>query len=251
MPVQIGPRTAEVDLRYEDVTQISLAYQTDASRAARLLPPGFEPEMPAVITVSHAEYHGVGLLAGGGYNLVAVGLGARWAGGGEQVRGNFVLVAWENNFTAVVAGREILGWPKLLADIPDPWLRGGRRGFRVSVEGTFLLEAEAGNWHRCTEAETAHIESERNDCAWLTWKYIPSDDGLGADVSHPTAMHIRSEITDAWHGAGSVRFHEADRHCAPTSYAVVATLAALPAESEPVATMTRGSQELGLGHRLN
>jgi acetoacetate decarboxylase len=251
MPVQFGPRTADADLRYEDVTRISVAYQTDAFRAVRLLPPGFELDIPAVVTVTHAEFHGVGILAGGGYNLVTVGLGARWAGSGEQLQGNFVLVAWENNFAAVVTGREVLGWPNLLADIPEPWLSQGRRGFHVSEEGTLLLEAEAGGWQPCTEAETGRIESEGNDRAWLAWKYIPSDDGLGADVSHPTAMHIRSKITDAWHGAGSVRFHLTDRRHAPVSYRLLSVLAALPVESEPIATMTRGSQVLALGHRLN
>jgi hypothetical protein len=63
-------------------------------------------------------------------------------------------------------------------------------------------------------------------------------------------MHIHSKITDAWHGTGSVRFHETDRGHAPVSYPIVAALAALPVESEPVAAMTHGSQELGLGHRL-
>ena len=250
MPVHFGPRTADTDLRYEDATTISVAYQTDASRAARLLPPGFELDVPAVVSVSHAEYHGVGLLAGGDYNAVAVGLGARWVGGGEQVRGTFVLVVWENNFLAVVAGREVLGWPKGLADVPDPWQSEGRRGFHVSEGGTLLLEAEAGDWQRHTEAETVRIENEGNDRAWLSWKYIPTDDGLNAEISHPTAMHKRLKITDAWHGTGSVRFHQTDRRHAPGSYPGVNALAALPVESEPVATMTRGSQELGLGHRL-
>lgn len=250
MPVHFGPYTADADLRYEDATRISVAYQTDASRAARLLPPGFELDVPAVVSVGHAEFHGVGMLAGGDYNLVAVGLGARWAGGSEQVRGTFLLAVWENNSLPVVAGREILGWPKALADIPDPWQSEGRRGFRVSQGGTLLLEAEAGAWQRHTEAETVRIENEGNDRAWLSWKYIPADDGLSAEVSHPTAMHIRSKITDAWHGTGSVRFHQTDRRHAPGSYPVVNALAALPVENEPVATMTRGSQELGLGHRL-
>ncbi len=206
--------------------------------------------MPAVVTVGHAEFHGVGLLAGGGYNAVTVGLGARWAGDGEQVRGTYVLISWQNNFLAVVTGREVLGWPKVLAGVPDPWLSEGRRGFHVSEQDTLLLEAEAGDWQPYTQAETVRIENEGNDRAWLTWKYIPSDDGLSADVSHPTAVNIRSKITDAWHGTGSIRFHPADRRHAPAYYPFIAALAALPVESEPVATMTRGSQELGLGHRL-
>lgn len=247
MPAHFGPARQGWDgdrAHYEDNTALTVLYATDPAEAARLLPPGFSVGNPAVVSVSFVMCRGVDFMAGGGYNLVAVNLAARFRGKRDRAEGNFSLVLWENDFFPIVLGREVLGAPKLFGAIPDAWLRNGRRGFSVSEYGTLLLEGELWDLRRLGEEERRTLASQVEEQLWMGWKYIPSCDLRGADVSFATALPARGEIREAWVGQGRVVFHETSWERAPLSFRVVNALARLPVVESLGGVLTRGWQDL-------
>jgi acetoacetate decarboxylase len=234
---------------YADNTATTILYVTDARRAAALLPPGFTVADPPVVSVTHVMCRGVAFMAGGGYNLVAVNVAARFEGRRDRAAGNFALVLWENDFMPVLLGREVLGAPKLLAEIPDLWMRDGRRGFAVSERGSLLLEGEVWDLRELAPAERAALAVQTQGQIWMGWKYIPSCNMRGADVSFATALPARSEMTQAWMGQGTVTFHALTWERAPLSAEIVGALAQLPVEQGLGAVVTRGSQDLLIGEQ--
>jgi acetoacetate decarboxylase len=250
MPASFGAWTSEGGLNYAEVRHIAIQYVTDPVKAARLVPEAFTVSDPAVVTVLHSECHGVGFLGGNGYNLVAVSIGATFTGGDKPVQGQYLLVVWENQFLPVMTGREVLGWPKLLADVPDPWLLEGRRGFHVSENGSMLLEAEVWEMNPVGDADRAGLEAQQNGMGLFVWKYIPSSMGLNSDVSYPAVQYNKTAVTRAWAGQGKVEFRPTTQHRAPMSAPIVNALAELPVVSPAGAAMMDCSSELGLSEPL-
>ena len=247
MPAHFGSPTRGWDgqaAHYADNTATTILYLTDAGKAAALLPPGFVVADPPVVSVTHVMCRGVAFMAGGGYNLVAVNVAARFEGRRDRAEGNFALVLWENEFMPILLGREVLGAPKLLAEIPDLWVREDHRGFAVSESGSLLLEGEAWDLRELTADERAGLAAQAQGKVWMGWKYIPSCDLRGADVSFATALPARSEMTQAWMGQGTVTFHSPTWERAPLSAQVVGALAQLPVVQSLGAVVTRGSQDL-------
>jgi hypothetical protein len=247
MPAHFGPADMGWDgkvAHYEDNTAVTIAYVTEPEAASALLPPGFSVADPAVVSVSFAECRGVDFMAGGGYNLVAVNLSATFRGKRDAAVGSFALVLWENEFIPILVGREVLGAPKLMAEIPDAWTRDDGRGFSVSEKGTRLLEGEISG---LTPLDGDAIEAMAAQTAgqlWMGWKYFPSCDLRDASLSHATALPARTEIREAWLGKGELTFHAVPWEKAPSSSRIVSTLAELPIVEVQAAVLTRGSQDL-------
>ncbi|RJP75265.1 MAG: hypothetical protein C4532_00625 [Candidatus Abyssobacteria bacterium SURF_17] len=229
---------------YEDNTAITIMYVTDREAVAALLPPGFTPTDPCVVSVAFVMCRGVDYMAGGGYNLVNVNVSARFEGKRDKAEGNFALVLWENDFFPIMLGREVLGAPKLYAEIPDAWMRDGKRGFTASENGTLLLEGEIWDLREATPEEMQAMAEQNKGKIWMGWKYIPSCDLRGADVSNATALPAKSDIKNVWMGQGKVTFHEVAWEKAPLSSRVVNVLNKLPVVQYQGALMTRGSQDL-------
>jgi len=82
----------------------------------------------------------VNFLAGGGYNLMGINLAATFAGAEDHLSGEYVLVLWENQVNPIIRGRELLGVPKLFADIPAPDRIGDDWRVHASENGRPLLQ---------------------------------------------------------------------------------------------------------------
>jgi acetoacetate decarboxylase len=247
MPAHFGTATQGWDgekAHYADNTALTVLYATDARKASRLLPPGFAVADPAVVSVSFVMCRGVDFMAGGGYNLVAVNLAARFEGKRDRAEGSFSLVLWENDFFPIVLGREVLGAPKLFGYIPDAWQRDGKEGFSVSEYGTLLLEGTLWDLKEAAEAERAQVQAQVDSQLWMGWKYVPACDLRGADASFATALPAANGIERAWLGKGEVLFHPTAWERAPLSHRVVQALAGLPVEQGLGAVKTRGWQDL-------
>jgi hypothetical protein len=249
MPVSAGSRLGDANLHYEDVTTMTATFTTDGS-VASLLPPGFALADPPTVSVRFYEYHGVGIMAGRDYNVVAVLVSATYAADSTNVEGVFVPVVWESSFGPVMSGREVLGWPKLMAEIPDAWSRDGERGFRASENGSLLVDVRLSELEPMDSDELARVQERENTTALLTWKYLPSIDGSGPDASYGTQTPFTSDLTEGWTGTAAVTFIPTDRSHAPLSYPIINKLAQLPIESGANVIITRGSANLGLGERL-
>jgi len=247
MPAHFGSPTSGWDgkaAHYEDNTALTVLYATELDAVSALLPPGFVATDPPIVSVSFVMCRGVDFMAGGGYNLVAVNVSATFEGKRDKVAGNFALVLWENAFMPILVGREVLGAPKLMADIPDAWMRDGKRGFSVSENGTLLLEGEVSDLQKLSDEAVGAMAEQIAAGTWMGWKYVPSCDLRGADVSNATALPAKMDLKEAWMGQGEVAFHEVAWENAPMSSRVVNTLRELPITQYQGAVMTRGSQDL-------
>ena len=247
MPAHFGPVTQGWDgnvAHYEDNTALTILYVTERDAVEPLLPPGFLATDPPVVSVSFVMCRGVDFMAGGGYNLVAVNVSARFEGKRDKAEGNFALVLWENEFMPIVVGREILGAPKLMADIPDAWMRDGKKGFTVSENGTLLFEGEVSDLQELSDEPLRAMVAQMEGQIWMGWKYVPSCDLKGADVSHATALPSDGEIKEAWMGQGNIIFHETAWEKAPMSYRIVNALRELPIVQYQGGIVTRGWQNL-------
>ncbi len=250
MPAHFGPRTAEDDGRFDEVTATIVMFETDPERAAELLPPGFELTDPATVIVFHQENRGVHFMAGRGYNLVGINLAARFVGEQDDCTGSYALVMWESEFIPVVLGREFLGVPKLVADVPDIQTWNERRLFSVSEYGSKLLHGEVSGLAQLDDQGVASVKQRLDDSQWMGWRYLPAAAGPDSEVSYPTAIEVSRELDAAWLGAGHVEFHPATREQAPASHLVMSALASLPILNDPMAIITHGSIEQGHARRL-
>jgi hypothetical protein len=250
MPGHFGPRTAEDDGRYDEVTSSVIVCTTDGDRAAALLPPGFELTDPPTMIVVHAENRGVHFMAGRGYNLVLVNLACRFRGEQDTIEGSYALAMWEDEFMPVVLGREFIGAPKFVADVPVASIGEGRRRFTVSEFGTKLMDGEISELVPLGDEETAQIEQQFNERSWMGWRLLPTPDARGVEVSYPTLIDVDRTLDAAWLGEGAVSFHAVTRDQAPVSHLVATTLAQLPVIETQAAIVTHGTLYQGHARRL-
>ena len=129
-------------------------------------------------------------------------------------------------------------------EIPDAWTRGERRGFSLFERGTPLLEGEAWDLQKASDDVVAALGAQIASDTWMGWKYIPSCDLAGADVSNATALPARVDLKEVWMGQGEVAFHEVAWEKAPMSSRIVNALRELPIVQYQGAVMTRASQDL-------
>ena len=124
MPANFGPLSSQRVCHYGDVTQLTILYLTDKDALAAYLPEPYEPADEPIVTVYCQVFRDVDFLAGRGYNVVGVNLAAVFNGKKDNFIGNYAAVLWENDTIPIITGRELLGAPKLYADIPDPRKKG-------------------------------------------------------------------------------------------------------------------------------
>jgi acetoacetate decarboxylase len=247
MPAHFGPATEGWDgkvAHYEENTSITVLYVTERKAVSALLPPGFVATDPPLISVSFVMCRGVNFMAGGGYNLVAVNVSANFEGKRDRLSGNFALALWENSFAPIMVGREVLGAPKLMADIPDAWMRDGKRGYCVSENGSVLLEGEISGLEKLSDESLQALAAQAAAGTWMGWKYIPSCDLRGADVSTATALPTKATFHEAWMGRGELRFHDVTWEKAPLSFRIVTKLKNLPVVEYQGAVLARLTQDL-------
>ena len=134
--------------------------------------------------------------------------------------------------------------PSSVADIPGFWSLGGTKGWYVSENSTRLAEGEVSQLQKLGKGETQALSKQIQSRPWLAWKHIPTPDGTGTDVSYPTLLSSRLNVTDAWSGQGKVRFFETSFDKTPQNTRISAVLAKLPIPEEGEAMMVEGSLDL-------
>jgi acetoacetate decarboxylase len=119
-----------------------------------------------------------------------------------------------DNVPAILAGREILGFPKVFAS-PRLGIRGNSRVGELDMEGTRVATATMGYKHRTVDHETVR---QSLSAPGFLLKKIP-----GVDGTPRVCELVRYQVSDltihgAWTGPASLEFH---RHA-------LANLAQLP-----------------------
>ena len=95
---------------FGDVDMLSITYRTDFGAAAQIVPDALELDDEPQVTLSFISY---GVSGAGSYREVVHSIACRHQG--QPV--GYVPHIFVTNEPAMLAGREWLGWPKLLADI--------------------------------------------------------------------------------------------------------------------------------------
>ena len=121
---------------YGEAQSLAATFRTDPEVVRTLVPECFTVSDEPTVTVAFGDYSRIDFMAGGDYRVAYVGVSARYEGD-EEISGLFILIMWENRTLPIVLGREVIGIPKLAADISAAreLPAGGRRARRRSPSG--------------------------------------------------------------------------------------------------------------------
>jgi acetoacetate decarboxylase len=255
MPLIMGPlfdQESRPGRVYGESESLAVTFRTDADAVRTLVPQCFTIPDEATMTVSFGDHNRVDFMAGDGYRVGYVGVSARFEGA-ETINGLHILVMWENRTVPIFTGRELIGIPKLHADITS-----------IRAIGDNRLRASASMWgHEVMRLEVADCEAQNvlvrrtaqkrvNSTPWLGYKYIPSIDGP-PDASYP--MVVWNDVTLhhlSMGKVGSVSFGSADEDDLGQPAAITRALRTLPVGEVVFAGHIRGSAVLRIdrSHRL-
>ena len=241
MPAHFGGWILDRDAQvtYHDVFGLAFLYTTDGDLLANYIPQGFELTKPQVM-LQFQECRQVDWMAGSYYNLLTVAAPVRFKGQRDELEGAFALVVWENDTTPILTGN-MMGVPKIYADIEDLHICEGTYRTRLSYEGNAFLRLEMTDPQPMDQQQ---VEALAGDVNSLGWRYIPKVGGPGADLSQPILFPMRSEPHSAWMGRGAVQWTPLTWEQNPTQHHIIKALAELPIiEMSPV-LMTRGRMHL-------
>ena len=256
MPLIMGPmfdRTEVPSFAYPQVQVLALQYLTSADAIEPLLPQCFRPAEEPLVTILFAEHNGLDFMAGAGYRLAAFQVAARFDGEQDHVKGDYILVMFENQTWPILGGREDLGVPKLFADIsPIRRLPDGTLRCEASLWGHFLFGLDVTSL-KIQPGLVRRVAARRiNARPWLAYKYIPSLDGP-PDADYPTITQNDNKIERLWLAkSGSLRFGNAELDDVGHLKPLLDALATLPVLEPVQALHYFGSAVLryDLSHRL-
>ncbi len=192
---------------YRDVVKIAYTCTTDGDRLAQYVPEAFELLRPEM-AIGYSQCGEVEWLAGSSYNLIEVCVPVRFQGQHDRVDGHFALVVWENKAHPILAGRELVGIPKIYADIEDLHKIQQNYFTNASYEGNTFLRLKLLGAQPMEAQKLAEIKAQLAEIALLGWRYIPKIGGPGADLSQPTLYPQNFETNSAWIGKGEVQWTE-------------------------------------------
>jgi acetoacetate decarboxylase len=248
MPLIIGPMFEQGKvpaLIYGEAQMLALQYETDYDAAQALLPECYQPIKKPIVTVSFGYFGAVDFLAGGGYNIAAVSLQARFDGEKDHVEGGAILMILEDDTVPITGGREQLGAPKVYANIssvrtlPDSALR-----CEASRWGHLLFGINLGPLKKQNVIARSVAAKRLSEQPMLGYKYIPSLDGP-PDASYPTLFMTDYKVDELWLGkAGNMFFGEAAKEDIGWYRHTVDALKTLPVRQVIQTVRLRGSQVL-------
>lgn len=255
MPLIMGPvfdRARRPGRVYGRVETLAATFRTDRDAVRPLVPGCYEiPDQPT-LTVSFGDYDHVDFMAGGGYRVAYAGVSARFEGR-ETVNGLHIVVMWENEAIPIIMGRELIGIPKLHADItPIRKMPDGSLRATASVWGHEVMSIEGNGFTAQNLIVRRTAEKRVNGTPWLGYKHIPSFDGQ-PDASYPMVVWNEVDLGAlAFAGTAQVDFGCADEADIDQLAAIPRALRALPLGELLFASHASGSAVLALdrSHKL-
>ncbi len=241
MPAHFGGSIYDPNqaLYYHDSVCLIYTYTTDGDKLASYLPEGFELIRPQ-LNIQYAQSREIDWMAGSSYNLVQVGVPARFNGQRDQVEGQFVLVIWENKTAPILGGREQTGMPKIYADIEDLHIFQQSYFTNVSYEGYTFLQLEMVREQPVEGRLLAEMKVLFAETKPFGWRYIPKVGGPGADLSQPILYPQGFEVNSAWMGRGTVRWTGLKPEHNPMQWHIIKALAELPMIEMAPVTIVNG-----------
>lgn len=247
MPAHFGGYEGQpLPSHYEDVTSITINYETDPEMLAQYIPEAFELTQPA-IALNYGMMRAVDWL-GGGYNLILAGAPVSYGSGSERIAGLYVLVIWEDRTAPILNGREQTGMPKIQADIQDLHQVGERVFANVSYEGRTFLSLDFKRMQQLVPRALAALNQQAGTVNAFGWRYIPNVGRPGAALSHATLFPQEFVHREAWTGEGQVSWQALTREQHPNQAHIIEALSRLPIKAYGECLMTRGSAALRNDH---
>jgi len=218
---------------------MTVNFLTDAAKLKAMLPQGKGLELRGepVVSVNFIYQGALGWLAGRSYDIVMVTFPVTFNGKERKVHGAFAPVIWENMTEPILAGRELLGWSKIYADIEPPAEMGNSIHCVAGWHGFKFLDLQIDNLRQPDaeemKASQAAMASEPSEGS-IHWKYIAKTGRPGeADADYLTISTNKGapppviKSFSAWIGDGSIEFHKAAWQDLPTMANVVNAFADL------------------------
>jgi acetoacetate decarboxylase len=227
MPITFGPSLTPDRSEVRDAEVVAVSFETTSEGAAVLLPRGIVPAERPVLSMTRITYPSVEYLGGRGYREIVVAVAARFEAADGVIVAGYAPVMWVDRAGALIAGREYMGFAKLLGEMGEIKTGGDTRSFDCREEGALLLEAEASNLKPLPEEKVARINENAGEVVTLGWKHIPSAEGR-PDADYPLANVTRWTYREAWSGDSALTFHRRDPVEAPFSSRVIAGMARVP-----------------------
>jgi acetoacetate decarboxylase len=227
MPAAYGVSAAlPVSAGFQTYTA-TLTFSTESDALVRLMPRWFEPAGDPLLSVTYTRMVGMDWMGGRDYNIVSVGTPAVYTAGPQQVRGRYTLAIWESDCAPILAGRELMGSPKLFGQIPDVDTTAPEFTFSCSEYDALLVEGTLHDLSGLTAEQLAPLTAAGRNSVGLNWKYIPGPDGT-PDADYPTALYMSTPYDRGRRGTGSVRFGTPSDAEAPYSGKIARMLAKVP-----------------------
>jgi acetoacetate decarboxylase len=249
MPLIMGPvepeRQNRVGRVYGEVEWIGLQYQTDPDAIRAVLPECYRPAEKPIVAVVFCYNDGVDFLAGRGYRIAMVSVGARFDGEQDHVEGDYALVMYEDDAIAVILGREWHGVHKAFADIsPVKTLRGGHLRCEASLWGHMLFGIDLESLKEQNLIVRSVAAKELNKRPMLGYKYIPCMDGP-PDAAYPNMMPNELKVEQFWLGkSGEVFYGDPKEEDIGLMVGVLDALKTLPVREVTQTFRLRGSAVL-------
>lgn len=257
MPLIMGPRYDKnklPGLNYPNSEIFAVQFETSKDSVREIIPDCYALDDVPVVTVLFAYHQGLSFLSGGGYHLAAYQITATFLGNKDAIKGNYIPIMFENMTTPILGGRELLGVPKLYADIP-PFriIADGTVQCDISLWGHFLYQLEIPLMKKQNAIIKKIANRKINKMPWLAYKYIPSLDGP-ADADYPTITRNDVHIKELWLGkTASIHFNTLSEDQIGMAIHIIDALKSIPILKIKQVLHFRGSAVLRLdkSHRLN
>lgn len=231
---------ADYEARVNDVVSLNFTQTTDGGRLADYLPEGFELIAP-VLNIAYQQLRDVEFMAGRSYNLVVIGVPARFNGKRDHLEGWFPLVYWENNTEAIIGGREEDGQPKIYADIEDLHRQDQSYFASVSLYGnTFLRMKMEGAY----PVEGQRLEQEKAGALSSNvfgYRVIPKVGAPGVELSQPILYPQGFRLNSLWEGSGTLQWIKQSPEQNPRQWEIIEALAGLPVKATAPVIMKKGA----------
>lgn len=244
MPLIMGPlwRGNNPQFSYPRTEAIALQYLTDIDAIASLLPDCFKPGKEPMVTVLFGYNNELDFMAGGGYDIAAVQVSARFDGNSDHLEGDYILVMFENETWPILGGREDLGVPKLFANISPPKVfTDGSLRCEASLWGHLLFGINLPSPKKQNSIVRLAASKIINSRPWLAYKYIPSLDGP-PDADYPTISKNDTKVNELWFAkSGELFFGNADTNDIGQIKSLIDALKTLQVRKVKQALHLRGS----------
>ncbi|KAF4437214.1 acetoacetate decarboxylase [Fusarium acutatum] len=198
IPVFAPPYVSQEPFYFSDMTIVAISYRVQASQVQHLVPQELELENQPIMTSSFIHY---GTSTVGEYNEYVHTVRVKY----NSDIYDYSLVLVLDNDSAIFAGREIFGYPKIFGKV-NFHPSAGSRVMMGNVErpaGRPLIEFEFA-----PKAILDNSLGEATPPKVLNLRVIPSIDPAEPALRELVAVDMQIDFSERWSGEGSLKFNK-------------------------------------------